>query len=99
MTTTTIRIIVALALGAGLFVFAFFAPRASGAEPGRAGPVWQMWKAEPNKDWEPVRDRSGGVWSFTSGSACSVDIVSVARGLPDGSMVACRRFDVKAVTR
>lgn len=61
-----------------------------GAE--RPAPVFQIWAAKPGEDWAPVRTKSGEVWNFTSPTACSVDVVSVIRGLPAGSIVACRRI-------
>lgn len=99
MTTRTVNLIVGVALLVGACLAAFYGPRAWSAEPPRTGSVWQMWAAKPGEEWKPVHDRSGGIWNFASGSACNVDIVSVARGLPDGSMVACRRFDRKATAQ
>ena len=89
MTARAVRILVALALGIGLFVFAYFAPRATAAEPERC----QIFVQRPGDDWKPFTTKGRSVWTFTSCTACSMDMNAALKGEVSGTAMAC--VDIK----
>lgn len=94
MTATAIRIIVGASLLVGLFLAAFYGPRASAAEPETAGPRWQLWIARPGEEWAPLVSKKGKpALLLTSPTACNLDLSSQANVEPSGTLLACRRID------
>lgn len=98
MTARAVRILVALALGIGLFMIALGVARA--AELDGPGPRWQLWSASPGGDWRPHVGKSGKPAPLlSSATACNLDVVSEAMAAPSGTAMACRRIDARQVAR
>lgn len=94
MTATTIRIIVAAALGVGLFVVAFFAPRASGAD--RSQPAFEIVAYPAGKDLRADRPNLVVVAGpYASREECRIAIASVR--LANGKRLRCDRIETRRV--
>ncbi len=85
MTSAAARILIAATLAVGLFAIAYFAPRASAAEPDRC----QIYVQRPGEDWQPFTTKGRPAWTFASCSACSMDMHAALKGEASGTAMAC----------